>query len=63
MQPSPKFIFCYVGLFGWELESLVLDALAILALLVSLVLLVLFARHLVLGIASISLMKIGALHI
>ena len=33
MQPSPKFIFCYVGLFGWELESLVLDALAILALL------------------------------
>ena len=63
MQPSPKFIFCYVGLFGWELESLVLDALAILALLVSLILLVLFARHLVLGIASISLMKIGALHI
>lgn len=63
MQPSPKFIFCYVGLFGWELESLVLDALAILALLVSLVLLVLFARHLVLGIAYISLMKIGALHI
>ena len=52
-----------MGLFGWEPECLVLDALAILALLVSLVLLVLFARHLVLGIAYISLMKIGALHI
>ena len=52
-----------MGLFGWELESLVADALAILALLVSLILLVLFARHLILGIVYISLMKIGALHI